>query len=139
MKISQLPELPTLPPPPTPTPIQTGPSGPEVPGTDALQTALAAHLGLAPETFQYTVDQSQDGFVLGTLSAGGYFLATEKAGAWTIVYDGEGTPACSAVEAFPFDLVTECLDETNNIIIRAEDDQTLIGLALSNWLGYTFH
>jgi hypothetical protein len=120
----------------TPEPLKT--TQPELPGVDALQDALADHLELPARAFQYTIEQSKESFVLGTLSTGGYFLARETAGTWTIAYEGEGSPACSAVEDFPFDLVSGCLDETGVLVIRAEDDVTLIGLALSNWMGVPF-
>jgi hypothetical protein len=54
--------------------------------------------------------------------AGGYVLAAKVNDAWKIVFDGNGSWSCSAVDIvdFPSDLVPECWDEnTSQMVDRA--------------------
>ena len=131
-------QQPTLPPPATATQGPENTTEPPAPEPDELHAALADYLQVPLEDVYYTMDQYQDGYIMGTLSSGEYYFGAEPGGSWQIVYVGEGPPPCSAVEDFPFDLVTECLDESGSVVIRSDDDVTLIGLALSNWLGEPF-
>ena len=48
------------------------------------------------------------------------FLAAQDEGEWVIVYDGQAMPPCRDIEAyqFPIDMVPECLDESDSLVVR---------------------
>jgi hypothetical protein len=108
---------------PTEQPVQD-PSPEETDQVDddasALRTALAAHFGVSPDEVAFVITEQTEEHATGGLP-GGYFLAARKEGAWVIVYDGQATPGCDEIAPynFPLDMVPECLDGENNLVIRA--------------------
>ncbi len=56
---------------------------------------------------------------------GGYFLAAREGSTWVIVYDGQATPSCAEITPynFPVDMVPECLDAENNLVVRTANQQ----------------
>lgn len=85
----------------------------------AIRRALAFRLGVAAEDLQFAIDQNNGTHVIGNVS-NGYFIAVNDQGSWAILYDGQGTPSCQFIEQFlaPIDMVPECLDANNNLVIR---------------------
>jgi hypothetical protein len=99
-----------------------GPEEADQPDDDvsALRTALAVHFNVAPEAIQFGIGEQTEEHIKGSLP-GGYFLAAREADAWVIVYDGQATPSCAQIAPydFPLDMVPECLDENNGLVVRA--------------------
>jgi hypothetical protein len=81
---------------------------------------LADHLGLSPDETDSVIAQQTEAYATGGLP-GAYFLAAKQDGVWVIVYDGQATPACGEIAPynFPVDMVPECLDARNNLVIRS--------------------
>jgi hypothetical protein len=85
----------------------------------ALRTALAAHFGVSPDGMAFVIAEQTEEHATGGLP-GGYFLAAREEGTWVIVYDGQATPSCEQIAPydFPLDMVPECLDGENNLVVR---------------------
>lgn len=88
----------------------------------ALQELFAAKYSRKVEDAIVTISKREGDYVVGGIKfsgemAGGYVLAAKVEGAWKIVFDGNGTIPCSAVDEvnFPSTLATECWDTVNNI------------------------
>ncbi len=132
----------TMPPPPTDTPFPTSQPAPTATVFEpvSLTAALAEVLGIPEAGVQFTLRQEEAAFIKGDLPQGGYFLAAEAADGWTIVYNGEDLPTCATLERFDFppDMAPECVDAAGKLIVRATDDTTAIGLALSKRVGIPF-
>jgi hypothetical protein len=92
----------------------------------ALQKEFALKYNRKVEDVHLTISKSKGDYIVGGVKfgdemAGGYVLGAKVDGAWKIVFDGNGTIPCSAVDAvdFPTDLNAECWDTvTNNVIDR---------------------
>jgi hypothetical protein len=109
----------------TPTPNVVTPE-PVVDDTALITTVLVTKTGIAADIIDVTVSTKIDNFVKGLVSTkgeetgGGYYLAFKDKGNWYIVYDGQSTPDCSAVNPFnfPVSMVPECLDAGGNLVKR---------------------
>ena len=91
-----------------------------------IKEALVAKTGITQDLINVTISQKVDNFVKGSVgtkgeeTGGGYFLAVKVNNAWTIVYDGQSQPNCSAVNpySFPSSMASECLDNSGNLTTR---------------------
>ena len=91
-----------------------------------IKEALVAKTGIASDTIDVSISQKVDTFAKGSVgtkgeeTGGGYFLAVKVSGVWIIVYNGQATPNCIAVNPynFPTTMVPECLDSSGNLITR---------------------
>lgn len=90
----------------------------------ALRRALAAHFDVSPDEIDFSIAKQTEEHTIGGLP-GAYFLAAKEEGAWVIVYDGQATPACGEIAPydFPVDMVPECLDAENNLVLRPAHQQ----------------
>jgi hypothetical protein len=81
--------------------------------------ALASYFEVPFEEFNYTVLQDTGTHAMGHIR-GGIFLATKVEKKWLIVHVGHGTPYCAQVDLhnFPSEMVPECVDADNNLVIR---------------------
>lgn len=95
--------------------------------------ALAEYLGVPLEDVNYLVGQKTVMHANGNVS-NGYFLAFKNDQDWIIVYGGQANPPCSLIESywFPTDMVPECLDENDNLVIRSYGNEVQIGEALAS-------
>jgi hypothetical protein len=111
-------------------PVATASSEQESTLSDAelIKKALVVKTGISAETINVAISQNVDGKyakgtvgVLGEETGGGYFLATKINSEWVIVYDGQATPECSAVNPynFPVSMVPECLDSAGSVVTRS--------------------
>lgn len=117
---------PTPTPPPEVTPIPT-PTPEEEEKSDLEQIREAFAEKYNKPLDETTVNISEN---TGTYASGGVRFAGEIGGAmwlayndgekWLIVFDGQGTIPCSAVDPynFPTDMVPECWDETTEGLYR---------------------
>lgn len=80
--------------------------------------ALAEYFGIPLDELDYSVVQEDGSHILGTVLEG-YYLAANVNGGWRIIYDGQGTPNCAAVDQhnFPGYMVPECI-EANQVVSR---------------------
>jgi len=85
----------------------------------ALRRTLAARFGVSPDEIVFVITEQTEEHATGGLP-GGYFLAAREEGTWVIVYDGQATPSCAEIAPynFPGDMVPECLDAENNLVVR---------------------
>lgn len=85
----------------------------------ALRRALAARFGVSPDEIAFVITEQTEEHATGGVP-GGYFLAAREEGTWVIVYDGQATPSCTEIAPynFPVDMVPECLDGENNLVVR---------------------
>lgn len=101
-------------------------SGSELTDLELIKKALVAKTGISIEMIDVSITKPADNFVKGLVgtkgeeTGGGYFLAVKDKGNWYIVYDGQATPNCVAVNPFnfPADMVSECLDASGNLVKR---------------------
>ena len=103
---------------------------------DVLGGALAEFLGVSLADLDYRMGQMTDAHAKGWVDNGN-FLAIKAADGWNIVYVGEATPECAQVEpyGFPTNMVPECLDENNQLVVRSGGEETRIGEALAEYFG----
>ncbi len=82
--------------------------------------ALASYFEVPFEEIKYTVLQDTGTHAMGHIS-GGIFLAAIVDDDWLIVHVGQGTPYCAQVDLhnFPAEMVPECVDADNNLVIRS--------------------
>lgn len=101
-----------------------------------IAMALSDHLQIPITDLAFVISDQTDNHVKGNLP-GGYFLATKTEDVWIIVHDGQATPPCVDIEfyGFPFEMVTECLDSNNDLVVRSYDDDSSLAYALSQILG----
>jgi hypothetical protein len=90
--------------------------------TSGIGEALIEYFGRPLAEIDYTIVQDNGAHILGAIE-NGYFLAAKAGDNWSIAYDGQGTPYCAQVDPhnFPADMVPECLDASNNLIVRGEN------------------
>ena len=88
---------------------------------DAIYAALADHLEIDVEELDVTVTEIRGEHAKGG-GENGYFIAAKSNDQWVIVYAGQATPYCDAIEPydFPVDMVPECLDDDDNLVVRTE-------------------
>ncbi len=132
----------TMPPSPADTPFPTAQPEPTATTVEpiSLTAALAEQLGIPEAGVQFTIRQEDGSFVRGDLAQGDYFLAALSPGGWVVVYNGPDLPGCRALDSydFPPDMAPECVGAAGELIVRAADDTTAIGLALSKRLDIPF-
>lgn len=94
-------------------------------GTEAIQAALLEKTGIEAEKLELTVAQNTGTHAKGTLKhkddvSGAYFIAAKVDSLWVIAYDGQAVPSCAEIASynFPVDMVPECLDGENNLVVR---------------------
>ena len=87
---------------------------------ETLKLLFAQKYERKVEDVNVTISERQGDYITGGVKfageiAGGYVLAAKVNDAWKIVFDGNGSWSCSAVDIvdFPPDLVPECWDEGN--------------------------
>jgi hypothetical protein len=92
---------------------------------EAIRAALIEKTGIGADKLEFAVAQNSGLHARGTLKhkddpGGAYFIAAKVDDRWVIVYDGQATPACTAIAPyeFPVDMVPECLDGNNNLVVR---------------------
>lgn len=112
----------------TTTKVATSPPAPApaIDDTTAITKALVSKTNISADTIDVTISKNDGTFakglvgVKGEQTGGGYFLAVKIGGNWTIAYDGQATPDCTAVNPynFPNTLVPECLDANGNLVTR---------------------
>ncbi|MBN2086757.1 hypothetical protein JW758_00245 [Candidatus Peregrinibacteria bacterium] len=77
-------------------------------------------------TWKVNVERQFDKFATGGVSpmeediGGGYFFAVNTDDGWVIAADGNGVIECQQIEPydFPSDLIGECWDTVNNIVVE---------------------
>jgi hypothetical protein len=115
----------TEPPQVTVVPTQQPEQTQEATLTDEQQIALALEqkLGQPAEQLGVVINTMDGEHATGGVS-NGYFLAAKQGESWVIVYDGQATPPCIDIEQyrFPVEMVPECLDEANLIVMRTGGD-----------------
>jgi hypothetical protein len=105
---------------PQPTEEPTAP--PEQSDETAILAALADKLDIQMEDVPFAITENTGRHVKGNVS-NGYFLAAKQDGMWVIIYDGQANPPCLDIDLneFPLEMVPECLDDNNNLVIRSLD------------------
>ncbi|MEA3439633.1 MAG: hypothetical protein U9R58_05060 [Chloroflexota bacterium] len=89
--------------------------------TEAILAALAEQLDMDVDELDASVSEIRGLHAKGSVE-NGYFIAAKSNDQWVIVYAGQATPYCVAIELydFPVDMVPECLDEDDNLVVRTE-------------------
>jgi hypothetical protein len=92
---------------------------------DLIKTAVFKLTGLDKTKAEVTISKNSGQYAKGTIKefeavGGAYWIAAKTASGWVGVYAGQATPKCSQIAPydFPKDMVPECLDENNKLIIR---------------------
>ncbi len=90
----------------------------------AFQKLFAVKYNRKVEDVHLTINKSKGDYIIGGVKfgdelAGGYVLGAKVDGVWKIVFDGNGTIPCSAVDEvdFPTDLNAECWNTATNEVI----------------------
>ena len=90
----------------------------------AMQNLFATKYHKSAADVIITIREREGNFIVGGVKfagapEGGYLLAAKVNGVWTLLFDGNGTIPCSAVDPvnFPSSLQTECWDTTKNITV----------------------
>lgn len=85
----------------------------------AIRIALAERLGIGTEEMEITITESAGEHLSGRVN-NGFFFAVKRNDTWQIVHDGSAAPPCEDIEAyqFPTDMVPQCLDENNKLVVR---------------------
>ena len=98
---------------------------------DALQAALAAHLGANVNDLTIKIHENTGSHARGGVD-NGYFLAAKVNGQWQIVADGQGALPCqvTAQYGFPSSMVPECSAPP-----ATTSDEDAIKAALATHLG----
>jgi hypothetical protein len=101
--------------------------------------ALAAYLDVSMEDLDYLVGQKTFMHARGNVS-NGYFLAFKGDQEWIIAYGGQAYPPCSQIDPywFPTDMVPECLDENDDLVVRSFGNEIQIGEALASFFEVPF-
>jgi len=94
---------------------------------ETLKLLFAQKYERKVEDVNVTISERKGDYLKGGVKfagelAGGYVLAAKVNDAWKIVFDGNGSWSCSAVDIvdFPTDMVPECWDEdTSQMVDRA--------------------
>lgn len=112
----------------TSTNIATENTQNEVPVDDnaLIKKALVAKTTIAEDKLDFSVSQKEGNYAKGFVgtkgeeNGGGYFLTTKVNNDWLIVYSGQATPECSAINPynFPVAMVPECMDANGELIKR---------------------
>lgn len=91
----------------------------------AVKKGLVAEHGSDAATMTITVSGVSGGYAKGMASAqggGGMWFAAKVNGAWTLVWDGNGTISCSVLTPypnFPKTMIAECYDDAaKNTVTR---------------------
>jgi hypothetical protein len=90
----------------------------------AVRNGLIAEHGQNAASLKITVSKIQGDYALGGASeqgGGGMWLAAKVAGAWKLVWDGNGTIQCSNLAPysnFPKDMAPECWDNISSKLIK---------------------
>lgn len=104
----------------------TSVQAPTINETDLLKTAikqaLVAEHGSTANDLTITVSKIEGSFAQGGASAsggGGMWLAAKVSGIWKLLWDGNGTISCQAIDPYnyPASLAPECYNETTEKII----------------------
>lgn len=98
--------------------------------------ALEQKLGQPAEELGVVIDSIDNGHASGGVS-NGFFLAAKQGDNWVIVHDGQATPLCKIIDQFDFsiEMVPECLDEANQVLVRTGELSRNIGDALAAYSG----
>jgi hypothetical protein len=90
----------------------------------ALAELFSIKYNRTVEDANITISKREGDYIVGGVKfageiAGGYLLGAKVNGEWKIIFDGNGTIPCESVElvSFPSDLVTECWDTVNNVLV----------------------
>ncbi len=122
---------------PIPTAIEEQPTAQPTPSDEqSISALLAEKLGLSIKEMQFSIAQNTGTHATGNVS-NGYFLAAMQNGTWVIVYDGQATPPCQDIEqyGFPVEMVSECLDSANQLVVRSDGGGGDLGDVLAEHLG----
>ena len=90
----------------------------------AVQAALVAEHGPDAKSLNITISKVEGNYAEGDASAqggGGMWYAAEVNGVWKLVWDGNGEIMCSNLVPypdFPKDMISECWDASNNVVVR---------------------
>jgi hypothetical protein len=91
-----------------------------------IKRAVLLGIGLDEEEVAFTITSNTGTHAKGNIRevdavGGGYWLAAKnEAGDWVLLYNGQANPPCSDLDKFDFptDLAPECLDQSNNLVVR---------------------
>lgn len=91
---------------------------------ESLKLLFAQKYEKRIEDITVTITKREGDYLTGSVefagdASGGYVLAAKINGAWEIVFDGNGTWTCSAVDVvdFPSTLAPECWDEDTMTVV----------------------
>jgi hypothetical protein len=91
--------------------------------------AIAEKLGYEINELVVTIVENSGSHAKGGVRhinevGGGYFIAAKLDDRWVIAHGGQTYPSCAAIDAyaFPTDMVPECLDENNNLVVRTSTE-----------------
>lgn len=103
------------------------PSEPKITDEESIAEAFAEKYIKPIEEVNITINQKAEPFARGGVAftgemGGAMWLAYKEGNDWLIVFDGQGTIPCSAIEPydFPIEMASECWDEVNNKLIKRE-------------------
>lgn len=101
-----------------------------------ITLAVAEQFAQPADQMDITVTEITGIYAYGYLE-NGYFIAVKQDGTWQYVHGGQTNPYCRDIEAydFPLDMVPECMDDNNQVVVRSESPDADIRDALAAYRG----
>lgn len=121
----------------TPTPFLPEPAiSPSVNDDVAIRAALTEQFGFSEDDTGIALAKNTGMHAKGEIGEE-YFLAYKDEDSWIIVYKGLANPPCQAIidSQFPVEMVPECMDEENNVVIRVQEIEAALRIALADRIG----
>jgi len=109
---------------------------PDMSDEQMVTLAVAEHFDQPADQMDITVTEISGIYAYGYLE-NGYFIAVKQDNAWQFVHGGQTNPYCRDIEAydFPIDMVPECMDDNNQVVVRSASADADIRDALAAYTG----
>ena len=109
---------------------------PQLSEEQLIAAAVAQQIGKPVEELEIVVTDITGLHAYGFVD-NGYFLAAKQGDTWQYVHAGQTNPACKDIEPydFPLTMVSECMDENNQLVVLSGSSGGDIGDALSEYFG----
>ena len=121
----------------TPTPFLPEPlTSPIVNDDVAIRTVLIERMGSLVNELGISLAENTGLHAKGEVGDE-YFLAYKDDSGWNIAYVGLANPPCQVIidAQFPIEMVPECMDEENNVVILVPATEAAIRIALAERIG----
>ncbi len=102
-----------------PTDTVTPTSTPILTDAEMIKAAVNAYLSSPIDPATITVSEIQGNIARGGVP-GAYFIAAKESGSWIVIYAGQSSPYCNAINpySFPASWVSQCLAEDGSVVDR---------------------